>query len=243
MMEETKALGLRIELLEKQGADRFDPVLYRYITSLAQRAGEKHESVNRIIVKKVQSAIDDYQAKFERAREKTKKIVDRLSLTYPESADRLQTLFEKNDFEGVRQQQKKLNHHECSRQLADLTNQLSLNHYLDTNHDNRLTLFERMRQQEKEVLRSFSHPLTEEGETGSGYKKELRSFVFFKEVLEKHHAEQLVNDAIIKRPENPGHLNRQMLATRCLAAMRELSPDYLNRFVAYIDTLLWLEQH
>jgi hypothetical protein len=24
--------------------------------------------------------------------------------------------------------------------------------------------------------------------------------------------------------------------------MRELSPQYLNRFVAYIDTLLWLEQ-
>ena len=24
--------------------------------------------------------------------------------------------------------------------------------------------------------------------------------------------------------------------------MRELSPDYLNRFVSYVDTLLWLER-
>jgi len=28
---------------------------------------------------------------------------------------------------------------------------------------------------------------------------------------------------------------------RALVSMRELSPDYLHRFVAYVDALLWLE--
>jgi hypothetical protein len=32
-----------------------------------------------------------------------------------------------------------------------------------------------------------------------------------------------------------------MLATRSLSAMRRLSPEYLSRFVSYIDTLLWLQ--
>ena len=33
-----------------------------------------------------------------------------------------------------------------------------------------------------------------------------------------------------------------MLAIKSLSTMRELSPDYLNRFVSYVDTLLWLER-
>ena len=43
-------------------------------------------------------------------------------------------------------------------------------------------------------------------------------------------------------PQNPGPLNPQMLAIKSLSTMRELSPDYLNRFVSYVDTLLWLER-
>jgi hypothetical protein len=33
-----------------------------------------------------------------------------------------------------------------------------------------------------------------------------------------------------------------MLVLRSLALMREASPDYLNRFISYADTLLCLEQ-
>ena len=32
-----------------------------------------------------------------------------------------------------------------------------------------------------------------------------------------------------------------MLVLRALAAMRQLSPDYLRRFLGQLDTLLWLE--
>lgn len=32
-----------------------------------------------------------------------------------------------------------------------------------------------------------------------------------------------------------------MLVLRSLGLMREASPDYLNRFMAYVDTLLWLD--
>jgi len=42
-------------------------------------------------------------------------------------------------------------------------------------------------------------------------------------------------------PENAGPLNSHFLALRALAALREISPDYLNRFVSYLDTLLCLD--
>jgi hypothetical protein len=43
-------------------------------------------------------------------------------------------------------------------------------------------------------------------------------------------------------PENAGPLNSQHLVHRSLLLMRELSPEYLERFVGYIDALQWLEQ-
>lgn len=54
--------------------------------------------------------------------------------------------------------------------------------------------------------------------------------------------EKRIELALAEAPDNPGPLNPQMLAVKALSNMRELSPQYLSRFVAYLDTLFWLEQ-
>ncbi len=43
-------------------------------------------------------------------------------------------------------------------------------------------------------------------------------------------------------PENAGPLNSHHLVHRSLLLMRDLSPEYLNRFMTYVDTLLWVDQ-
>lgn len=58
----------------------------------------------------------------------------------------------------------------------------------------------------------------------------------------KLQSEALVNRALLRGPENAGPFNPHMLILRSLALMRELSPDYLHRFIQHADTLLWLEQ-
>jgi len=55
-------------------------------------------------------------------------------------------------------------------------------------------------------------------------------------------ASRLVDVAIDCAPDNPGPLNPEMLSIKSLKLMRDLSPQYLNRFVAYIDSLLWIEE-
>lgn len=55
-------------------------------------------------------------------------------------------------------------------------------------------------------------------------------------------ARRLVDDMNALQPENPGPLNPQMLATRAISLMRDLSPAYLNRFLVLMDTLFWLEE-
>jgi hypothetical protein len=43
-------------------------------------------------------------------------------------------------------------------------------------------------------------------------------------------------------PKNAGPINSHMLVLRSLEKMRDVSPDYLNRFTLYVDTLLLLDQ-
>ncbi|GAB1394533.1 DUF2894 domain-containing protein [Rhodocyclaceae bacterium] len=51
-----------------------------------------------------------------------------------------------------------------------------------------------------------------------------------------------LSHAIERAPENAGPLNSHHLVLRSLERMRDLSPAYLKRFLAYADTLLLLEQ-
>jgi hypothetical protein len=74
-----------------------------------------------------------------------------------------------------------------------------------------------------------------------GEVSDLKSYQLFRETWARHYSDKLVSDAVRKLPKNPGPLNSQLLITRSLIIMRSLSPDYLKRFVSYVDTLLWLE--
>lgn len=77
---------------------------------------------------------------------------------------------------------------------------------------------------------------------GTAGRPELRSAQAFRETWSRLCAEDEVVQAVRRGPENAGPLNSHMLVLRTLGLMRELSPDYLRRFMAHADTLLWLEQ-
>jgi hypothetical protein len=72
--------------------------------------------------------------------------------------------------------------------------------------------------------------------------QELKAVRFFRDTLQRQHADKLVTHALIDAPESAGPLNPQKLALRSLAIMREVSPAYLTHFVSYMDTLFWLEK-
>lgn len=72
--------------------------------------------------------------------------------------------------------------------------------------------------------------------------RELRSAQSFRDTWSRICAEDEVTQAVEQGPENAGPLNSHRLVLRTLALMRDLSPDYLRRFLSHADTLLWLEQ-
>ncbi len=63
----------------------------------------------------------------------------------------------------------------------------------------------------------------------------------FRRQLGKISVQKQVTQAIAQAPQNAGPINSHMLVLRSLGLMRDLSPDYLNRFMGYVDTLLFLD--
>ncbi|MEO7106857.1 MAG: DUF2894 domain-containing protein [Rhodoferax sp.] len=73
-------------------------------------------------------------------------------------------------------------------------------------------------------------------------RAELKSVRYFRNTWSKLSAEKQVTQALGKAPKNAGPINSHVVALRSLALMRDTSPDYLNRFMSYVDTLMCLEQ-
>jgi len=63
----------------------------------------------------------------------------------------------------------------------------------------------------------------------------------FRDRWERLGVEQRLAKADAALPANAGPLNSDGLVSRALALMREVSPAYLQRFVAHADALMWLE--
>ncbi|CAG9199213.1 conserved hypothetical protein [Burkholderia vietnamiensis] len=64
---------------------------------------------------------------------------------------------------------------------------------------------------------------------------------YFRATWSKVRTEQQYRQSLDQVPRNAGPLNSNSLVHRSLATMRELSPDYLQQFLSYIDALAWLE--
>lgn len=90
-------------------------------------------------------------------------------------------------------------------------------------------------------LAELTRRLAQHSPAERGARPELKSVRYFRNTWSKLSVDRQVAQAIEQAPENAGPLNSQRLVLRSLALMREVSPDYLNRFVSYVDSLLWLD--
>ena len=64
----------------------------------------------------------------------------------------------------------------------------------------------------------------------------------FRKQLSQLSVQKQVSKAMAQAPQNAGPINSHMLVLRSLGLMRDASPDYLSRFMGYVDTLLFLEE-
>ncbi|AXF03816.1 DUF2894 domain-containing protein [Paraburkholderia hospita] len=89
-----------------------------------------------------------------------------------------------------------------------------------------------------------SHPQAgdERVALNAAVRSELKALDYFRETWSKVSAEKQVRVSLEQVPGNAGPLNSSSLVHRSLSLMRELSPGYLQQFLAYVDALSWMEQ-
>jgi AcrR family transcriptional regulator len=204
-----------IAALRTAGADRFDPVGLHYIEALATRAGTHRGSVRRMLDTKLAQVLAAFRDRFDRAQSDARETVARNAAQYPHAAHELQRLFGAGDFKGLQRCIAALKAGEQCASLGALVRRLA--QHAPGNADAR-------------------------PEENAGSRSELKTIRNFRNTWSKLSADKQVAQALDQAPANAGPINSHMLVLRSLALMRDISPDYLNRFMSYTDTLLCLDQ-
>jgi Protein of unknown function (DUF2894) len=83
---------------------------------------------------------------------------------------------------------------------------------------------------------SDAHPIS------NAWRAENPRIQQFRQQLSQISVQKQVTQAIALAPQNAGPINSHMLVLRSLGLMRSISPDYLNRFMVHVDTLLCLDE-
>lgn len=81
-----------------------------------------------------------------------------------------------------------------------------------------------------------------EGLAANAPAPDLKAVSYFRSTWSKLSADRRLHQSLAKVPDNAGPLNSHHLVHRALILMRDLSPEYLNRFMSYVDALLWIDQ-
>jgi hypothetical protein len=71
---------------------------------------------------------------------------------------------------------------------------------------------------------------------------ELKTLRYFRSTWTRLSAQQRLTQSLAQVPANAGPLNSHHLVHRALTLMRDASPQYLDRFISYVDALLWLDR-
>ncbi|MEY2859573.1 MAG: hypothetical protein RL392_31 [Pseudomonadota bacterium] len=79
------------------------------------------------------------------------------------------------------------------------------------------------------------------GGVGPSAPTELKAVAYFRNTWSKLSVNQRIKAALDNAPQNAGPINSHAVALRSLELMRDISPDYLNRFMTHIDTLMLLD--
>lgn len=91
-----------IDALRDRGADRFDPVGFRFIEALAERTASCEKAARPLLEIRLARALADYVERFERAEAEAGKTLADASTRFPEAATALARHCGRGDFGGMR---------------------------------------------------------------------------------------------------------------------------------------------
>lgn len=225
-MSSANVLAEKIDALKQQGEHLYDPVRFCVIESLAHRAATQRDSVRELLETKIQRALDTYQANCTAllTHEQTVAPCKEKELALMPTLSALAALRELlSGSAGVNQTSSQ---DASSVVIKNFTQQLV---------DQEQQLYQQSHQPHPQVKNSTSDSVPFTAST-------LKSSVAYQQYQQKKRVDKFIDTACSETPENPGPLNPEILAIRLLNNINALSPEYINRYVGYFETLQWLQQ-
>ncbi len=207
-----------IEAMRVRGAERFDPVGFRFIEALARRAAAHRNEARRVLERRLAELLADYGERFDRAEREARDTVASATRRFPQAVAAMRQGLEAGDFGALQ------------RLLAGLEAQGGA------------PLAELLAHIQR---RTATAPTSAPGlATGAGAQAqgELKSLRYFRRTLSKLSVDRQLSRALAQAPENAGPLNSHFLVLQSLTLMRDTAPSYLEQFMSYVDALLWLDQ-
>jgi hypothetical protein len=199
--------------LRAAGAARFDPLRFSYLEALARRAQSQSAAVRALLEARLAAALSDFEQGFVAAGQAAQAALAQAGAAHPQAAAELAQLCAAGDFAALR------------RRIASLA----------ATGSGPLAALVRHADQ-------HASPPGDGGLAAHAAPAELKAVRYFRDTWSQLSVERQVSHAIGQAPEQAGPLNSHYLVLRSLEMMRDISPDYLKRFMSYADTLLCLDQ-
>ena len=231
---ESPGLGTLLIGLRQRECHNFDPIRFSYLEAMARRAQGQGESVGHIVEQLGLAALEQYSADLALAQEEAAACLDTAGSA---QAEELQELFQACKYREMKRLLTRARRSTTNESLVAMSTYISNPEPVAAKHAVTPSFDDILRAHEQELIQTGGNSSVQE----QG-RAEHSAIHHFREALVKRNADKLVTKLINEIPEDAGPLNPQKLIVQSLASMRDLSPHYLNRFVAYIDTLLWLER-
>lgn len=202
-----------------RGADRVNPVRFRFIDALARRAAGHEGDARRLLDERLAALIADYSSEVDRF-EADAKAADAGLHTDAVMANRQPAPNQPATAGNMRKQ-------DAARPgtLAELVDLLTRR--AAASNESEATA-------RHDALAVHLHP--------RNGPADLPMLDYFRQTWSRFSAEKTLRQSLEQVPDNAGPLNSNSLIHRSLSLMRALSPDYLQQFLSYVEALSWMEQ-
>ncbi len=222
-----------LDELRGAGVARCDPVRFHYLEALARRVAAQAGPARHLLEQRLEAALAAYRTHHAVTRAAADAAIVRVAQARrelpAEAVTALRADWAAGDFSGVRRAIARLDTSDGVAELAALVRRLEPGHVAT-----------RVQAGSASQQRGASKDAVPPGQ--SGPRRELKSVRDFRATWSRLSVDKQVAQAMEQAPENAGPLNSHHLVLRSLALMRDASPEYLDRFMSYMDTLLRLDQ-
>ena len=205
----------RLAAWRERGALQWDALRFGFIEALARRTAAHSGAARRVLDAKLMAALQAYGQHFTAAEAEAGRLLTEAIAQFPAATDSLRQCHASGDIGALRRQVDTLQSAASRGPLAELGRALVA-----------------------DGLAGGSAGGPPDGPAGP----ELKAATRFRKTWSRLGVERRLSESLAQAPGHAGPLNSHGLVLRSLQLMHGISPDYLSRFVAHVDALLWIEQ-